>query len=240
MANPFIFRPNKENSPVSYAFPWNWPAIAGDAFGLFGGGGLFGSEEKPDYYSGMPGNYPAYVGMEPTDIPIGWDRRAEQQFNKEALRPGRSLASELALDQNAQDLLQAKSGVRGQASGLAREAESALAMRGGLDSGARERIAKQGMTSALDLTQQAEAQAGKNRTAIDIADEQNRLAGLESAAGMNRAGAQTLFGMQDANRTAREKELARRNAYNMNFYNQQMAGWAAGKQAQATENSGKK
>jgi hypothetical protein len=205
---------------------------------LDGGGGGGGS----DPYSGMPQGYPTYLGMEGNQLntPIEWDRRAEGKLNQEALRTGLSKNSQLALDMNAKGVTNAKSNARGMATGLENQARSNLAMKGGLDSGAAERIAKQSMGNALDLTQQAEAGGNQNAMGIRMQDEDRRMAGLESAQGMNANNAQGLFGMRNQNMQNLIGENTRRNAFNMNSYNQQMAAWGAGKQADATANSGKK
>lgn len=199
-----------------------------------------GGEEDP--YAGMPGGSAPYLGMEMDQLntPIEWDRRAEGKLNDEALRTGLSKNNQLALDLNAKGVTQAKSNVRGQAAGLEAQARTNLAMKGGMDSGAAERIAKNSQTNALDLTQQAEAGGNANAAGIRMKDEDQRLAGLDNAAGMNMNAAQAMFGMKNANLKNVVGETDRRNAYNMNNYNQQMAAWGAGKQAQATEKSGGK
>lgn len=223
---------------------WNMQGAQNKFSTLLDPANLFGWDDGPeeDPYAGMPMNYPSYVGMEGNDTqtPIEWDRRAEGKFNEYALRDGPSKATMLALDENADMARMAKSNVRNTASSLAGQARDQLATRGGLDSGASERIAKAAMGNALDLNQQVEAGAMQNRAGINLADEQARVAGLETAVGMNMNTANSLFGMRNQNKQALERENARRNAYNMNNYNQAMQGWAAGKQAQATADSGKK
>lgn len=208
------------------------------------GGSLFGGGDSGggDPYSGMPGGYPTYLGMESDQLntPIEWDRRAEGKLNDEALREGLSKSNALALNMNARGVTDAKSNARGMAAGLENQARSNLAMKGGLDSGAAERITKNSQGNALDLTQQAEAGGNQNAMNIRMQDENQRLAGLNNAAGMNAQSAQGLFGMRNQNMQNMIGENTRRNAFNMNNYNQQMAAWGAGKQADATANSGKK
>lgn len=227
---------------------WNLKGMGGNA-GAFldpsnrlGLAGLFGGEEEEDPYAGMPSSYPSYLGMESDQLetPIEWDRRAEFKLNDESLRDGLSKNSLLALDQNAEGVTRAKSGARGVATGLENQARSNLAMKGGLDSGAAERIAKDSATNALDLSQQAEAAGNRNMVDIRMQDEDRRLAGLDNAAAMNSNSAGQLFGMRNQNMQNRIGENTRRNAYNMNNYNQQMQAWAAGKQANAAKDEGKK
>ena len=207
--------------------------------GIKGMGGGQGGENP---YSGMPQGYPTYLGMEAGQLntPIEWDRRAEGKVNEEALRTGLSKNNQLALDQNAIGVTNAKSNARGMASGLEAQARSNLAMKGGIDSGAAERIAKNSQGNALDLTQQVEAGGMQNAAGIRMKDEDQRLSGLNNAAGMNMNSANSLFGMRNQNMQNIIGENTRRNAFNMNNYNQQMAAWGAGKQADAQANSGKK
>ncbi len=231
---------NKEN--------WNAKGFGGsmgafmDPSNRLGLAGMFGGEEEEDPYAGMPGGAAPYIGMEADQLntPIEWDRRAEGKLNEEALRDGLSKNSLLALDENAAGVNRAKSGIRGTAAGLEGQARSNLAMKGGLDSGASERIAKNSMTNALDLSQQAEAGGNRNMVEIRMQDEDRRLAGLDNAQGMNRESANSLFNMRNRNLQNVIGETGRRNAYNMNNYNQSMQAWAAGKQANAAKDEGKK
>lgn len=211
---------------------------------FFDPGNYFGWDDQDggDPYAGMPTDYPAYLGMESDQLntPIEWDRRAELKLNDEALRDGLSKNSLLALDENAAGVNRAKSNARGVATGLENQARSGLAMKGGLDSGAAERISRDSMSNALDLSQQVEAAGNKNMVDIRMHDEDQRLAGLDNAQGMNRESAGQLFGMRNQNLQNVIGENTRRNGYNMNNYNQRMKGWAAGKQADAAQEGGKK
>ncbi len=101
-------------------------------------------------------------------------------------------------------------------------AETALAARGGMDSGARERMA---MNNARNTNLQ---QQGVRGTA-----EQNTLGLQSDAFGKNQAADQANIQTLTANNQ-------NQNMYNANNYNQQMQAWAAGKQAKATASAGKK
>jgi hypothetical protein len=48
------------------------------------------------------------------------------------------------------------------------------------------------------------------------------------------------YNLQAQNLGRQQGEYDRRNMFNMNNYNERMRAWAAGKQAQATADSGKK
>lgn len=226
--------------------PGGFPGmVAGGMAGGWAGGQVrnlmgYGNGGGGDY-SGMASS-PTYLGMERNDlqVPINYDRRPLQSFTEESLRTGPSKATNYALDLSRQAVDQAKSQARGQAAGMAQNAQAQLAMKGGLTGGAAERIQKMANNNALDLSQQAEAAGSQNRTNLLMGDEQNRLAGLDRASGLNLNASQGLFDMQNKNLQNIIGEQTRRNLYNMNNYNQQMQAWGAGKQADAVANSGKK
>lgn len=145
-----------------------------------------------------------------------------------------------------------------QAAGSNATANASLAMQGGLNSGARERLALGGANASNAAQQGIRSQ--------DAAQKQTMLAnlpGLENTAlqpGIQQANAwQSMaqnesaqnqqnqqfnvsnnLNAQNANQQQTAAQTAAGNASNLNLYNQQMAGWAAGKQADATANSGKK
>lgn len=100
--------------------------------------------------------------------------------------------------------------------------EASLAMRGGMSSGARERIAEEGGKNFMDMSQELGKQGTLNEMQIGISDAENKMKLKGQAAGMEAADTQA------------------RNAYEENLYNQRMNAWAADRQARATENSGKK
>lgn len=101
-------------------------------------------------------------------------------------------------------------------------AESALAMRGGLSGGARERLAREGARNTNLQQQGVRMQSNLNRLGIESdAFEKNQAA--------NQFNIQTQM-----------RDLQNKNLLNANNYNEQMRAWAAGKQAQATAASGKK
>ncbi len=92
----------------------------------------------------------------------------------------------------------------------------------------------------MDAAQGADAAAGQNRAGLMIADESARTGNLAQAAGLVGQNQKQRYDMMAGDVGRRQGELDRRNLFNMNNYQSAMGGWAAGKQSQATSNSGKK
>lgn len=108
-----------------------------------------------------------------------------------------------------------------QVAGQTAKANDDLAARGGLSSGARERVAQSGATNAMDMSQGVNRQKNLNNMDIGLEDQKMKMGQQNTLAGLDQA------------------DMAGKNAYNENQYNQQMAAWGAGKQADATAASGK-
>lgn len=233
-----------------------------------GAGTLLGSEvdkmraqnrarNEFDPYSGMPG-YPGFVAMDPNFMYMG-DEAARayggaklntapmDKFTMEAMREGPSRAGMLAQKAQAYGATRSIENAKKQAAGEAATARTQLAMRGGAGAGTAERLAKNANNRALELGQNARDTAARNSMQISMEDEDNRIKMLGQAPAMQVSAAQLNqnrirdildFKKADIDRYA--NETGRATAYNMNQYNQAMSAWAAGKQAQATQNSGKK
>jgi len=115
-------------------------------------------------------------------------------------------------------------------------------MRGGLTSGARERVATAGARGYLDMSQDAARQGAMARGRISMEDEKNRQEMLRALPGaemqqadmmMRRADALTRAEQDDLNRQIAETE--RRNQYNMQTFGIQGQMFGAEKTAQAQE-----
>lgn len=233
-------------------FKKNWGKVAGGVIGgpvgfLFGGQMDKNREEAAlragfDPYSGMP-THPEYIGMEPGDFGAMYDRvnfnRAPmEKLSQEAMRTGPSRAAMLAMEGNeAQTLLNADK-ARRMGANLSSQAQAGLAAKGGLMSGAAERIQKSGRDKTMDLVQQANALGQQGRINIGMEDEKNRLAGLGQAANANLAAGQ--FDLSKATNKSRGLMDLYKNKsdFNMGKYQTQMQTWASGKQADATTRAG--
>lgn len=211
-----------------------------------------------DPYGGMPGGYPDYIGMEQGALQLA--PQAQQMYGKvqlntapmdrftmEAMREGPSRGSRLAMAGQRKDALTARDQARATAAGEAAGARTNLAMKGGLSAGAAERINTGAMNKALDMTQGANAAAAQNNRMIAMEDEKNRMGALAQApsmqlskAGFEQGQARDVFGAMEGDVNRLQMENTKRNAFNLGRYKEQMGAWAGGKQAEATQKSGKK
>lgn len=219
-------------------------------------------QENANQASNQGGFQSAWAGLSP-------NTQALEMYRQQATATGPSVWANLANQQQGQQQQQqANDATQQNASGQA-AARSNLAMTGGLSSGARERLALSGANAGNATQQQIEAQGNQARTGISMQDAANKqamlanLPGMENQAlapGMQKASAwQNLaqneasqnqqnqqfnvannMNAQNANVGQTAAQLGAQNQNNLNAYNQQMSGWAAGKQADATANSGKK
>jgi hypothetical protein len=183
----------------------------------------------------FPGAPPTYTGAyNPNTMGVDSDPTALNMFRTQAERTGPSAYANLANTQQDTLSQQARSSAANQNQGNQATAESALAMRGGIDSGARERIATQGNKNLLDMNQKINQTSANNKMQIGMNDEQNRISQLSQVPGMQNTQNQAAeFNIGNA---INEGNAA--NAYKYGIYNTQMKGYAAGQQANATANSG--
>jgi len=146
---------------------------------------------------------------------------AYTKLNNSAFNKDENPWAKLAVSRQQKVLQDATEKGAQQTAGQTAGAQSALAMHGGLTSGARERTVEGGQTNYMNMAQGLERQSQENNMNIGIEDAKDK---------MQQQGQVTGLEMQD--NTAR-------NAYNENLYNQQMQAWAAKQQADATRDSGK-
>ena len=217
-----------------------WGGLAGSAAGgmadnAVGGGG------GGNPYGGMPG-YPTYIGMDPSGLKIenNFQNPFFQKFGMESMREGPSKGTQFALKQNAMGATKGRDQAMRGAQGLADNATAQLSMKGGLGAGARENIQKYATDVGMEGMNAADANASNSRANLLIADEAQRVGQLGQAVGMQNQQNQFDYGLQAGNLARQRGEYDRRNMFNMNNYNERMRAWAAGKQAQATADSGKK
>lgn len=245
------------------ANPFDWSRGPGDkAGGMFDPFNLTGwntakKDSGGDPYAGMPGQ-PQYQqvydpsmaltpGLDERLNGIQMDKSGLNAFRDQALRKGPSSWATLAKkDQAAQAANAREKGAR-EIRGQTAQAEDALASRGGLSSGARERTAQEGAKNYLAMSQDTARQENLNDLQIGMNDEQNRIQQLGMLPGMEYQAIQPDLQKSSMWEQARQADLAnttaendRRNQWNQILYQQQMQSWAANRQAQATENSGKK
>lgn len=172
---------------------------------------------------------------------------AMSAYRQNALRTGPSQWANLATKESNLEQKQAQDQAMDNARGQTATARADLAMHGGLDSGARERLARSGQTAAIDASQKIAGQGIQNRMQIGMNDEQNRISQLGALPGMEVQALAPQFQKQNMLNQAMGTDVAHeigeneaQNLFNMQNYHEQMSAWGANRQANATENSGKK
>lgn len=210
-------------------------------------------------YGAWPGNAPAYQrAYDPLSMSlfskmqtllsgVQPDQRGINAFRDQALRSGPSAWATTEMDRQNLEESSARQRLGREAAGRTAEGESALAMRGGLTGGARERLREGATRDYLDMSQNVGRQAGLNRLQIQSQDEQNRIGQLGQLPGMENQLFQgqldktKLLGqVQGLDTAAVIAENQRKNDYNKGTWEKQMEAWGASRTAQATENAGKK
>ncbi len=149
------------------------------------------------------------------------DKRGLEAVRTEALRdPGTmSKWGQMALSQGRDQAAQMAAGQQAQA-------QNQLAMQGGLRSGARERLASQGMQQQLRSGQQTLGN-------IQMQDEQNRQKWLGMLPGQEIAAAQFGSTIQDRNIGRSLDELRQGRDFDKYRYGQAMTAWGADKSSEA-------
>ena len=162
-----------------------------------------------------------------------------------AMQQGPSAWAGAMRQQNAGEAMQARNRGNAEAMGNAAQARGQLAMRGGLNSGARERIASDAARNQLSMSQNVGAEQAKNNLNIGVQDEAQKNALLGQVMGQENNMAnfdmdktklygQAIQGDTNTYMSAVDKANAQAN----NIYQQQGLMWGAGKQADSTAKSG--
>lgn len=128
-------------------------------------------------------------------------------------------------------LAQAQNQNAAQSAGQLQQAQNQLAMQGGLRTGARERLASQGMQQQLRGNQAALGN-------VQMQDEQNRQRWLQMMPGMELQAAQYGSSLQDKNISRALTEINAGRAMQQQQYNEAMRAWGADKTAQAARAAG--
>lgn len=163
-------------------------------------------------------------------------------IKKEALRTGPSQWAQTMLAKQQGDRAGALNNAAAASNQAAAQGRSSLAMRGGLSSGARERLATQSSRDLLSANQGVNKEATANRYGLLGQDEGNRLSMLNQYAtgegqlanvnAGNKAKTQQ-FNIQEA-----LKDKQAQQAFKMDNYKEQLDKYGANKQAEATAHSG--
>lgn len=203
-----------------------------------------GSPIRPEYQSLLDPKTglmkdPYQLKTEQLD-PTKWE--GYQKYKKDALTDGPSTWAQLMLQKQGLEESQAKQSAATQAMAGMAQARGALGMRGGLSSGARERIALQGQRNLLQGRQQVGMQGSVNRLGIGVQDQTNRTNMLgnvmTSEVDLGKYNNTLANKSQEFNLMRALEEKRAGDSQTMEVYNEQMKKWAAERQAQATEKSG--
>jgi hypothetical protein len=165
-----------------------------------------------------------------------------QAIKKDAMRQGPSAWANLMMESQKLDQHRASDDAATQGNSALAQARSSMAMRGGLGSGARERLGGSALREIMNARQQIAGRGEQQRLGIQTTDETNRQGLLKEfmgaegklAAYNNDIGNKS----QEFNIQRAIEEKRAKDAFAMDTYKEQMAKWAADRQARATENSG--
>jgi hypothetical protein len=207
-----------------------------------------GMPARPDYHPTYdPWNMSLATEAGGTLSGINADKRGMDAFRQEALRKGPSQWSAMAKQAQDRELGMNRDTARREAGGTAADARAQLAMRGGINSGARERVAKSGQKNYLDMSRQLGAQTMDNKSQIDMNDEKNRIQQLGMLPGMENQALQPELQKATMGLGARQFDIQQQtqeglahNAFDLQKYAEQMRAWGANRQADATAAAGKK
>lgn len=251
---------------------WGGPAmgalgnIVGGAAGATGAFQPFGSGDEPAYnpYGGMPQRpqftswidpktgqldrrYSLGESTEGAMKGVKADTRGADAIRERATATGPSawalmmeqkqgLGEAQRRDQATREMAAANATARGQ-----------LAARGGLSSGARERLARGGARDMVMAGQETARQGMLDRMNIGIQDQGQKDRFLGMMPGIEQQQFQNEMEKAKIGQSARQWDIANtlkekyaQDAHNMDAYTEQMKAWAANRQATATENAGKK
>lgn len=163
-------------------------------------------------------------------------------YKSQAMATGLSpwaLMQKQLLDSQQQDATQKASAQSMQAGAQAR---SGLAMRGGLSSGTRERLAVSGQRDLMGANQGIARTGAQNLLSLGAQDAQMKqsmlgtLMGTDTQIGEFNTGQSNQGSQYNINNALQQQQG--QNAWNMDTYKEQMDKWAANKQADATASSG--
>lgn len=169
--------------------------------------------------SNRPKDLPYQAAYDPKTMTLSGrnqlDSRGLDAFQNEALRSGPSKWANRMGDQQNLATLNAREGATRQVQGQNALAMSTLASRGGLSSGARERVTREGAKENLLASQDIGRQNQMNMSQIGINDEQNRISQLGSIPGMQLAKTSMLNDVSKYDITNQLNENNYKNLFNM-------------------------
>jgi hypothetical protein len=162
-----------------------------------------------------------------------------QELKKRALTAGPSAWGQMMTDKQRMEEAQQKDAAARQAMAGAAQARSALAMKGGLSSGAGERLAAGGARDLMLQRQGVASQGQMARQGINLEDEAQRMKLLPQVSEAEAKLSQYNLGLQntaaDTNILRALEEKRAKDSQDLAVYQEQIKKWAAERTAQATE-----
>ena len=221
---------------------------AGKTLGLYGGGGLLGkgqSQEEKDQLlnlinddTGMP-TYEGYTSLvdpstgllpEQYQLKSALSKDVLDKLQSEGLAEGPSTWAQLQLDMQAADQAKTLQDLAASSQGQASNAASNLAMRGGVSSGAQERIQSGALKNLLAQEQEAKQAGAQQKLGILSQDEQTKLGILQNLPNV----ANYYTGVDQYNIGNLLNDYGQKEASKLAQYQEQMKAYAAKKAGLAT------
>lgn len=160
---------------------------------------------------------------------IRMDTRGLDRFRDEALRTGDSEWAKRMSAAIRADEGMARDRLAGDIASETATARSNLAMRGGLSSGARERLERSGIKNYLSMSQDIAQKGAAGRLQVGVNDEQNRIQQLGMLPGMEIQALQPEFQKAQLWGASRKYD----NDLASNVWGKQLEAWAGAKMADA-------
>lgn len=229
-----------------------WGNTITDPLGVAGGkqdpGGFF-NQKTPFTVGASPYAYPGYnENFDPNTMSdVANLQKIAPQYSSgfnalrsQALNQGPSQWLNMSQEKNQMQLHDALNTAEQTSAGKTAAGEDALAAGGGLSSGARERMQEQGGTNLMAMNQNLQRTGMESNLGLEAQDQSNKIGQLNSLVGDENTKQNQWNQAFQSDVSNQMANTAQKNQYNMNLYNTQMSTWAAGQQAEATANSGKK
>lgn len=233
-------------------FTKNVGSAIGTNLGLYGGGGLLGKGQSPEQKAGLMGllndesgkpQYPGFTSLldketgllpEKYQLSGSLDTQALDKLQAEALSDSPSSWAQLQLQMQQADQAKGLDDLAKQASGGAATAQSQLAMKGGLSSGAAERIAGGAQKELLSASQAAKSAGSQQRLGVLAQDAATKQALLQTLPGLQQAksGFQLDIDKYNLGNVFNQHQMAEQAK--LQDYAEQMKGYAAKKSGLAT------
>lgn len=196
-----------------------------------------GWSERPEFGSILNANGQL---QDPYKLNRQLDSRGLDAFRERALSTGESPWAAMMKQQQEMQRQGALESADAQSAGASAQAMSSLASRGGLSGGAQLALARSGARDLMNAKQGINRQAMTNNMNVGIEDEKNRLLALQALPGMENQAFSIQTDQDKYNITNALQQIGDKRTYDLDAWKKRMEVMASNKQAEATENAGKK